>query len=154
MSSACESLEGFLGKNITEICLNGFVADSENHCAHFVSHALGYSFGYTCSDQTGKHTAPGGNLRVHEIFWRCPQVGLWGEHPRDKCLVFITKRKNVNLMTKIMVNDPKKHVGIYHGGQIYHYSNTYDRVVKQTPVEFSGHYRKPYNEMFFGKFPQ
>jgi hypothetical protein len=41
-------LNKFLGKNIDAICGNDYVDPHDNHCAHFVSHALGYDFGYPC----------------------------------------------------------------------------------------------------------
>jgi hypothetical protein len=67
--------------------------------------------------------------------------------------VFITKAANVNTAAKTMTNVPRKHVGIFVDGNIWHYSNTRDQVVKQTPSEFSRHYAPPHNAMFFGALP-
>jgi hypothetical protein len=44
-------------------------------------------------------------------------------------------------------------VGIFIGGEIWHYSNKLDKVVKQTPAEFVNHYPAPDNAMFYGDMP-
>ena len=146
-----EQLNGFLGKHISDICENDFTKDSDNHCAHFVSHVLGYTFGVTCRTM-GHGEGLAANLRVQEIFPRCTSVGTWDTRPTSvtSCLVFITKDSNVNLKTKVMANVPRKHIGIFLNGSIWHYSNTQGKVVKQTPSEFSNHYPSPHNTMFFG----
>jgi hypothetical protein len=52
-----------------------------------------------------------------------------------------------------MANVPKKHVGIYRDGTIWHYSNSKRRVVTQTPQEFSHHYSGKDIALFYGTFP-
>lgn len=44
-------LSMYVGKNVEAICPFGYgrTGDSENHCAHFVSHALNISLGTTCA---------------------------------------------------------------------------------------------------------
>ena len=146
-----QRLDGYLGKTIGELCQNGYTNNADNHCAHFVAHVLGYKFGVTCHMMgSGRGTAA--NLRVQEIFPRCPTVGVWSLRPASliACLAFITKASNVNLSTKVMANVPRKHIGIYTGGFIYHYSNRLDKVVKQTSAQFALHYPAPDNAMFFG----
>ena len=148
------ALGSFLGKRIGDICGNHYANDADNHCAHFVSHVMGYGFGVTCLNMfRGK--APGANIRVQEIFPKCPTVGTWASKPQDMttCLVFITNAGNVDLGKKVMNNVPRKHVGIYHSGLIYHYSNTQHCVVQQTPDQFSHHYAAPDNAMFYGSLP-
>jgi hypothetical protein len=147
-------LEDLLGLEITDICPIGFTDRTDNHCAHFVSHVLGYQFGFTCKGMVDGEGIPA-TIRVHELFARCPAVGTWQSKPAalDPCLVFITKASNVNLTAKTMTNVPKKHVGIFADGSIWHYSNTRDQVVKQTPDQFSRHYKPPHNAMFFGELP-
>lgn len=141
------------GKNISSICTNGFTGASENHCAHFVSHVLSLTFGYTCQSQTGKD-GNAANLRVHEVFARCPAVGKWSDlGTLTKCLAFTTYSSSVNLGAKTMANRPKKHIGIYCDGNIWHYSNTQDKVVKQTPEEFAKHYHGDEFVVFYGTFP-
>lgn len=150
------TLQGFLGKHIRDICGNAYASDSDNHCAHFVSHVLNYNFGATCRMMTGNTAAPG-CIRVQEIFPRCLSVGDWAALPVPLFwgLVFITKASNVNLATKRMVNVPRKHIGIFYGGSrtIYHYSNSRHQVVSQTPQQFSNHYAAPDNAMFWGAAP-
>jgi len=43
-----ELLNSYVGKNISEICLNGYANNNDNHCAHFVSHILNLHFSLTC----------------------------------------------------------------------------------------------------------
>ena len=146
-----QQLNAFVGKPIGEICPNGFDNDADNHCAHFVSHVLGYQFGVTCLTMSHGQQ-PGANIRVQEIFPRCLTVGTWDSRPSTltSCLVFITRASNVNLATKVMNNVPRKHIGIFVGGSIWHYSNSQHKVVRQTPEQFSHHYTPPDNAMFYG----
>jgi hypothetical protein len=147
-------LDALLGHEITRICSIGYTNPSDNHCAHFVSHVLGYQFGFTCRGMV-EGTGMPATIRVHELFSRCPTVGAWASKPAalNACLVFITNASNVNVGTKTMTNVPRKHVGIFVDGSIWHYSNTRDQVVKQTPSEFARHYAPPHNAMFFGALP-
>jgi hypothetical protein len=147
-------LSAFLGKSIAEICPNGFTSDAHNHSAHFVGHALGYTFGATCH-LIGSRNGPAATLRTQEIFRACPKVGVWSLRPSTLAagLVFITRASNVNLAGKVMANVPRKHVGIFVGGQVWHYSNSQHKVVKQTPARFSLHYAAPDNAMFYGALP-
>jgi len=149
-----QQLSGYLGKSIGQICQNGYTSDADNHCAHFVSHVLGYKFGVTCQ-MMGSARGPGANLRVQEIFPRCAKVGVWSLRPATLpvCLVFITRAANVNLAGKVMANVPRKHIGIFIGGFVWHYSNSQQKVVRQTPALFSTHYPSPDNAMFYGSLP-
>ena len=52
-----------------------------------------------------------------------------------------------------MANVPRKHVGIFLNGIIWHYSNSQHRVVKQLPGQFALHYPSPDNGMFYGSLP-
>src|SRR5689334_15085511 len=129
-------LEAFLGKDIADICQNGFHDSNQNHCAHFVSHAANMSFSFNCKEFVGGNK-PAANVRVHEIFAKCPRVGVWANSDQTSIqLVFVTRKDVVNLSTKTMQNIPQKHVGIFSDGFIYNYSNTGDKVVKQTPDDF------------------
>ncbi len=109
-------LNSWLAKSMTDICLNGYDNRSDNHCAHFVGHAMNLHFGYTCRQHRGGNNA-GANLRVHEIFAQCPnkreilQTGasLTG-------LVFVSA--STNFVTRggstTLRNVPRKHIGIIH----------------------------------------
>ena len=61
-----QQLNGFLGNPIGQVCPNGYANDADNHCAHFVSHALRYQFGVTCLTMS-RGRQPGANIRVQEI---------------------------------------------------------------------------------------
>lgn len=151
------SMNAYLGKNISEICTCDFHNADTNHCAHFVSHVMKYQFGYTCHAHTGKGDKENrANLRVQEVFPQCPTVGLWSDKPSTvtRGLIFITARNNVDLEKKTMVNVPKKHIGIFYGDTVWHYSNSRDQVVSQTSEEFSHHYSGSTITMFYGEFPR
>jgi len=149
-------LRSLLGKHIRDVCPNGYDSDSDNHCAHFVSHVLGYQFGATCRMMQGGTGTPA-CIRVQEVMPRCLQIGNWDDLPTPLFwgLVFITKASNVNVQKKTIVNVPRKHIGIFIGGgpTIYHYSNKRRQVVSETPEQFSKHYDPPYNAMFWGSAP-
>ena len=147
-------LQMFEGKNIKDICDCSYHGDADNHCAHFVSHVLKLTFGFTCKNMTNKGPR-GVNIRVHEIFSRCPKVGKWSDRPKtlSMCLAFVTAVSHVIVSTKHMDNVPKKHIGIYHSGTIWHYSNTRHMVVKQNPEQYAKHYSGSDIAMFFGELP-
>ena len=147
------SPRALLGKHIRDVCPLGYAADTDNHCAHFVSHALGFQFSATCRTMVNGPGTPA-SIRVQDVFAHCLQVGNWADLPTPLFwgLVFIANARNVNLQNKQMVNIPRKHVGIFFGGlrTIYHYSNSGRQVVSQSPAEFSRHYPAPDNAMFWG----
>jgi hypothetical protein len=71
-------------------------------------------------------------------------------------IVFVTDKGNVDLAQHTMRNVPKKHVGIFSGGHVYHYSNPNDIVIRQTPNEFLARFQGTYGGnqgLFFGVFP-
>jgi len=96
-------------------------------------------------------------IRVHELFAACPEVGLYDEMPAVKStagvFVFVTAKSAVNLTTKTMTNIPKKHVGIALNGNIWHYSNTKDKVVTASPESFRKHYSGQTSGLYYGTFP-
>jgi hypothetical protein len=139
-------LDSYLGKNISDVCTFGFTGAQENHCAHWVSHVLQLSIGYCC----GKG---GRSIRVQELFAACPTVGAFDDAPSTSFLVFVTAPANVSLSKKVMVNVPRKHIGICYQRTIWHYSNTRDEVITQSPEEFVKHYPHQKNALYFGTFP-
>ncbi|MEX0794497.1 MAG: hypothetical protein WD045_15285 [Pirellulaceae bacterium] len=149
-------LNSYLGKNISEICLNGYDDKSENHCAHFVSHAANLDFGYTCRSHTGKKNQ-GANLRVHEVFARCAKTSEVIQcSPSQSGLVFISAPSNFvtpKAGPTTMRNVPKKHIGFLLNGHIWHYSNGQDQVVKQSLSQFLNHYPKQSNALWLGSLP-
>lgn len=157
MTDCTVDIEQYLGKNISDICNNSYHKDTDNHCAHFVSHVLGFRFGFKCRDMTGEGTADdSANIRVHQVFAKCPKVGTWDDKPVGTtfCLAFITSASNVNLKTKQMRNHPRKHIGIFHGGKIYHYSNRKNKVVAQTPSIYAKHYSGNDITVYYGSMPK
>ncbi|MDB5862963.1 MAG: hypothetical protein JWO70_769 [Betaproteobacteria bacterium] len=154
--SRTPDLEALLGKTISAFCGNRFHDPNANHSAHFVSHVLGFNFSFNCREYLdGKQE--GGNIRVHEIFAHCPRVGWWEDaDERSDLLVFVVRRDAVDLARKKMQNIPQKHMGIYSGGLVYHYNNSRDRVVKQTPADFLKRFQTLYagdQALFFGTYP-
>jgi hypothetical protein len=151
-----DTLEGLLGKNINRICTNRFHDANQNHCAHFVSHVLGIESSFNCREFKGG-SKPGANIRVHEVFPLCPKVGKKADMDMDReQIVFVTLARNVDVGNKTMINIPQKHVGIYSGGHVYHYSNGGDKVVKQTLADFEDTFQRIYSGVqgiFFGHFP-
>jgi hypothetical protein len=149
------SLSLVLGKSIADICENGYTASHDNHCAHFVSHMCGFGFGLTCKTMSAAAKQPGANIRVQQLFARCPSVGRWDDHPKELIsgLVFVTAKQYVDLEKHIMTNVPKKHVGIFFGDRIWHYSNSQHKVVTQSPEDFVHHYPGPDIALFYGSFP-
>jgi hypothetical protein len=149
-------LEALLGQHISQICPHGYANNADNHCAHFVSHVLGYDFGTTCGDMV-KGRGAAASIRVHEIFGQCRSVGEWSTAPSQLFwgLVFITNAAGVNLTHKRMTNVPRKHVGIFLGigRTIWHYSNAQQKVVRQSPQLFAHHYPAPFNSLFWGDPP-
>lgn len=149
-------LNTYLEQHISSICPVGFHGNSDNHCAHFISHVLELRYGITCRSMVHGSGAAA-SIRVQEIFPHCPRVGTWADLPDTvrTGLVFILNANHVDLQNKGMVNVPRKHVGIFCGDQrnIWHYSNSRNKVVRQTPEQFSRHYREPDNAMFWGELP-
>lgn len=144
-----------LNKTIADFCQNNFTGTAENHCAHLVCHVLELDSGYDCkTHKNGNH--PGSCLRVQELFPECPQVGNWNSAPEGMKIVFVTDKSNVDLPAHSMRNVPRKHVGIFSDGHVYHYSNTQDIVIRQTPTAFLNRFQGFYGgnqRLFFGTFP-
>jgi hypothetical protein len=54
-----------------------------------------------------------------------------------------------------MGSSPSKHIGIYCGDSVWHYSNTNDKVVKDSPESFLIKFKGVYGsktKMYFGDF--
>lgn len=144
-----------LNKSISDFCKNKFTGDDENHCAHFVCHVLEIDYGFDCKTYMNGHN-PGASIRVHELFSECPDVGEWKNAPQGIHIIFVTDRSNVDLDVHTMRNVPKKHVGIFSDGLVYHYSNTQDIVVRQSPEDFLLRFKKTYGGnlgLYYGTMP-
>jgi len=149
-----QQLDSYLGKSMAAICQNGYTTSTDRHAAHFVSHVFGYNFGITCQ-MMGNGLAPGATIRLQDLFSQCKSAGVWSLRPTSlsKCLVLITRASNVNLAAKSVSNTPRKHLGIYMNGFIWHYSSSRQQVIRETPSQFKQHYPSPDNAMFYGSLP-
>ena len=148
-------LDSFLGKTISEICLNKFHDNSANHCAHFVSHVLNLNFGFDCKAFKGGDQS-GANIRVHEIFDQCPSTSEINQsNSQTPGIIFISKSSNfVTSEAKTTLrNVPKKHVGILLGKLVWHYSNGQNKVVSQSMGQFLNHYSGQTNSLWLGSWP-
>lgn len=149
-----ELLTAYEGLNISDICTAvRFVDNARNHCAHFVNHVLGVDASLTCGQLAGR-AGPSANIRVHETFALCEFVGKFEDRPTGPCLAFVVQRSAVDLPAQRMQNVPQKHIGIFCDGEIWHYSNTSDKVVRQTPAQFARHFAGDGFALFFGAFPR
>lgn len=152
------SLNSFLGKSMAEICPSGYADTSNNHCAHFVGHALDITAGLTCHGMTSgkKRKGEAASLRVQEIFAVCPSVAEYNDTMVGKRgLMFVSAPSSfVTTGGKTTIrNVPKKHIGIFLNGTIWHYSNSRNKVVTQTPAQFIKHYSGQTNALWLGTLP-
>ncbi|NML16547.1 hypothetical protein [Azohydromonas caseinilytica] len=158
MSITAAQLESHVGKSMADLCSNGFTSTSQNHCAHYVSHALGLRLGLLCGDMAFATRRTGASIRCDEVYNRLEQRGPWAERPRadDGLLIFVLSRRNV--VDGVMQNVPQKHVGIHFGGKVFNFSNGQHKVVADPTVEqfhakFRGLYAGGDIELFYGVAP-
>jgi hypothetical protein len=157
-STAVLGLDRYVDKSVEDFCEFHFgkIDDSENHCAHFVSHVLGLQVGTTCESlldwahtkanyKAGLKGKKGYTVRVNDLYNSLKVTGDWSDSVAAPCLVFTTPPHNfLNKERMRMGSFKNKHVGIYSGTHIYNYGNTLDKVRKDTPAEFLAHFRKIY----------
>jgi hypothetical protein len=162
MTITAQALRDYEGRKINQICDLGFgrVGDAHNHCAHFVCHVLGIRGQRNCVAMVSGGRGRGVVMEVVELFTLCPDVGRWADRPSglDPCLVFNTLVANVDLEHHRInyTHEPRRnrHVGIYSQGRIWHYKNTLDKVVTQTPDQFAHHYHGAGYGLFYGWIPR
>ncbi|MDR0777608.1 MAG: hypothetical protein LBE81_13375 [Azonexus sp.] len=158
MATTLVSLRDYVGKSIGDICSNGFSTPTQNHCAHFVSHALGIQLGMLCGDMAWETRKTGASIRCDELYNRLVSKGEWEDKPvfADGLLIFVTSAANVR--NGVMANHPRKHVGIHFGGQVFNFSNSQSQVVADQSVEaFHNKFKRSYGgqdiSLFFGVAP-
>lgn len=151
-------LNAYVGKHISAICYNNFAEDSKNHCAHFVGHVLEIRVKTNCNNvgPTMYPVEPGASLRVNEIFnfW-CRAVGPWDLKPTSltQCLFFISIPINVTGKPIRMGENSTKHMGIYIGGTVWHYSNSRRKVVRMPVSQMKKHFPGQKDDwLFYGTF--
>lgn len=129
-------LAAYEGKDIADICNTGYDAANVNHCAHFVSHVLEITIGLICGSMKYDTRGTGTSLRVNEIYNSCSTRGVWADKPisTKRCLVFATRPSNMD--GSEMGEHPRKHIGIYVDRNVWHYSNSGDKVVKDSVEAF------------------
>jgi hypothetical protein len=147
MGITLAQLDNYVGKRIADICGNGYSTPTQNHCAHFVSHALGLKLGVLCGDMAFKTRRTGASMRVDDLYNLLPFKGRWGERPApaNGVLIFVTSETNV--VNGRMKNMPQKHVGIHFAGRVYNFSNTLHRVVMDPSVE---HFHRKFSHTYAG----
>lgn len=158
-------MNDYLGKGISDLCSSSLAKkNASSHCAHFVSHVLGYSIAgsATCKNLTWKDkkdkAVVAASIRVDEIFNKSTATGLWSEKPTalSSCLMFATI--STNMKNKKMSQHPRKHIGIVKDGRVWNYSNTHDKVVAETPEYFVKKFDRSYKTSgatvvyYYGKF--
>ena len=155
-----------VGKHISHFCSFDLgQQNGENHCAHLVSHLLGYEFANTCKNRTWdekKRPEKGAAIRVNEIFNRCTVRGLWSTRPAHlaSCLIFVTHASNMTEAGHVLTMHAsnKKHIGIYISGSVWHYSNTKNQVVQNSETDFVQTFNRAYHasgqkvEYYYGAF--
>jgi hypothetical protein len=158
MPVSLASLSAYVGKPIADICSNGFSSPSQNHCAHFVSHALDLQIGMLCGDMTWATKKTGASIRCDELFNGLSATGPWEEKPEvdDGLLIFVLSARNV--LNGRMLNTPQKHVGIFFSGQVFNFSNGQHKVVIDVSVEaFHNKFKHSYAgndiSLFYGVAP-
>ena len=55
--------------------------------------------------------------------------------------------------TTRLSNVPKKHIGFILNSMVWHYSNSQNKVIKQTTTAFRRHYSGQTNALWFGSMP-
>lgn len=148
-------LQAYVGKSIASVCTNGFSSPSQNHCAHFVSHALGIKLGMLCGDMKFETRKTGSSIRCDELYNRLARRGQWDERPKvaDGILIFVLSAKHV--IGNVMSNHPQKHVGIHHAGKVFNFSNSQGKVVADMNIEaFHSKFKSIYSggdvSLFYG----
>jgi hypothetical protein len=151
-------LLAYVNKPISDVCFNDFSSADQNHCAHFVSHALNIQIGMLCGDMAFKTKKTGGSIRCDEIYNGLRSKGPWSEKPDadNGLLIFVLSAKNISQGR--MQNVPQKHVGIHFMGQVFNFSNSQHKVVVDSSVEvFHNKFKKIYAgndiSLFYGVVP-
>lgn len=142
-------LTAYEGKKIGDICETGFDDSKLNHCAHFVSHALDIKTGMLCGSMKYETRGRGASVRVDSVFNYCIDRGNWVDRDKTRkaCLIFTTPTSNVasvGIALPTMGDHPKRHIGIYFDGFVWHYSNSQDKVISEATADFENRFLKNY----------
>ena len=154
-------LQKFVGQTVEDYCGHfGKKGDEHNHCAHWVSHALGFRIGKLCtvmSWEQRNNLDVARSIVVSDLFDTCAERGAWADKPPElrTCLIFAVLERGLNRRTSpwTMDNIPAKHVGIYHAGECYSYHNTKNEGVGVDDVSFFQNLYGRGTVALFGTFP-
>ncbi len=152
-------LDSYLGRHISDVCLNKFDGDGRNHCAHFVSHVLQICSGKTCHKMVHKshRIMAGGTILVSDLFDITPNVHeLISSCAIGQGLIYVSAPESfqkIGSNTYRIKTVKKRHVGILLNGKIFHYKNSENRVVSENVFDFIRHYKSQVNALWLGGFP-
>ena len=142
-------LDGLVGKELDAICGKyGSKGDTFNHCAHFVSHVLQLRIpgAVLCSNAeeskwTYAQRREGFCIRVNEVFNSLKNRAIYVEAEPGSFLMVATTKGNITSKKPLTIGTSSvKHIGFASDGNVYHYSNLQDKVVKVLIAEFAKHY--------------
>ena len=157
MPITANDLQALVGKEIDDICTNGYSTRAQSHCAHFVSHGLGIRIGLLCGDMgaSAKTRHTGASIRCDELYNGLTRKGPWEDRPKidDGLLIFVISARN--LVNGVMRGVSEKHVGVHFGGKVYNFSNGRHEVVCDATVEsFHAKFKSSYHggdiSLFYG----
>lgn len=166
MTNVPSNISANLNKHISHLCPFSIGKnDGQNHCAHFVSHAMGYELaGPTCKNFTWadkQKPEKGATLRVDDLFKASKGTALLSAKPAaiTECIIFVTLASNMRDVGGMlqMGNHPRKHVGILSQGKVWNYSNTQKKVVADSLDSFKAKFSNAYRtsgttvEFYYGK---
>ena len=167
MTKVPTTIQTNLNRHISHLCPFTIGKNNgQNHCAHFVSHIMGYEFpGPTCKNFTWadkQKNDKGATIRVDDIFKNSTETKLLSNKPAylTECLIFVTLSSNVKKIGAklVMGNQPKKHIGILSKGKVWNYSNSNNMVVADLLESFKNKFSNAYKtngtavEFYYGKF--
>lgn len=139
--------------HVSKICPFSIAKNnSENHCAHYVSHIMGYELpGATCKNATWadkQKAAKGATIRVNDLFKSALVTGTLANKPAalTECLIFVTLASNIKTVGAklVMGTHPKKHVGILFQGNVWNYGNSQNKAVADILALFQSKFSNTY----------
>ena len=135
MDVSLDDLQGYVGKSIGQLCSTQYTTTSQFHCAHAVSHILDIQIATLCGDMRRDTRHTGATIRCDELYNGLVRKGPWDRRstPENGLLIFCTSARNV--VGGLMQNVIQKHVGIYHSGLVFNYSNAHHKVSADRSVE-------------------
>src|SRR5262249_54097161 len=101
-------------------------------------------------------TAKGYTVKVDQLYNSLVDKGDWNKRSADPCLIFATPPDNVDVHRTFMGGAPKKHVGYFASGTVWHYGNTDDEVKKDSLDVFQHKFKRAYGStvvFLYGALP-